>query len=371
MDKMKGGPLSKLLRGAMTQTPFKLSFCIGTYNRGAFIGETLDNIISQATYECEIVVSDNASTDNTEQVVADCSRRFNRLRYLRQETNQGIDRNYNHAVEQARGEYCWLMPDDDLLRPGAVARVLDALRKDPSVIMVNVEIKDFSMSKVLQGRCLNFESDRVYGRGEMDRFFLDIDPTLMYIGNVIIRRSLWLARERARYFDSLFIHVGMIFQERLPSNALVIAEPLISYRLGNTHAYSPTEDKKIADVTSYSPTANEILLAKWPTLVQSLALSVSLKQTMPKIEPWNHPLYLLLLRGWGFYSLAEYRRWVRPRLKSIHRKLFAAIVALIPGVLVNTVFVLYYSTRSDRGHRLGRMKQSRFYLPNWRAFKRA
>jgi len=47
-----------------------LSICISTHNRAAFIGETLSSILCQVTTDCEIVVSDNASIDNTEAVVS-------------------------------------------------------------------------------------------------------------------------------------------------------------------------------------------------------------------------------------------------------------------------------------------------------------
>lgn len=335
---------------------FKLSICIPTFNRAAFIGATLDSIISQTTSECEIVISDNASTDNTEQVVAEYARRFDNLRYVRQDTNNGLDRNFNCAVELARGEYCWLMTDDDLLKPGAVARVLEALYRDLSLLVVNVEVRDFSMSKVLQCRRLNFESDRIYGQGEMDRLFVELDETVMYIGNVIIKRAIWIARERERYYGSLFIHVGVIFQESLPGEVLVIAEPFVSYRTGN--------------VQTFWQQASEIFFAKWPSLVGSLALSESTKREIRSAQPWSNPQWLLMLRGRGFYSLAEYRRWIRPQLRSLRQRLPPVLITLLPGVLVNACFVFYYTARKN-GSRVQVMRQSRFHPRNWRAFKRA
>lgn len=340
----------------MTQlSPLKLSICIPTFNRSTFIGATLESIIAQATRDCEIVVSDNASTDDTEQVVSEYARHFERLRYIRQDTNRGLDRNFDRVVELAHGEYCWLMTDDDLLMPGAVARVLEALRRNLSLVIVNVEVRDFRMSKVLQSHRLNFISDRVYRQGETDRLFMDLDETAMYIGSIIVKREMWLARPRERYYGSLFIHVGVIFQEHLPGEALVIAEPLVSYRLGNTHTFSAQ--------------SSEIFLSKWPSVVGSLALCESTRKKIRSAEPWSNPQWLLLLRGRGFYSLTEYRQWIRPRLHSIRERLAPALIALIPGVLVNALFMLYYSIRKN-GSRLQVMKQSRFNMRNWRVFSR-
>jgi glycosyltransferase involved in cell wall biosynthesis len=334
----------------------KLSICIATLNRAAFIGATLESILSQLTDDCEVVVLDGASTDDTERVVSEYTRRFDHLRYIRQDTNNGIDRDYDRVVDLARGEYCWLMTDDDLLKPGAVVAVLEALCRDVSLVIVNVEFRNFNMSKVLQRRWLDFESDRMYRPREMDRLFAEVDDIAMYVGSVVLKRTIWLARERERYYGSLFIHVGVIFQERLPGKALVIAEPFISYRTGNAHTYSPE--------------LTEMLFVKWPSLVESLALSESARRKVRSAEPWRNPRWLLLLRGLGLYSLTEYRRWVRPRLSSTRETLIPTFVALLPSVAVNAFLVSYYFARQDQGRWLQAMRDSPLHPRNWRVFKR-
>lgn len=338
------------------QSVVKLSICIATFNRAVFIANTLDSIIPQLTNDCEIVVTDNASTDNTEAVVLEYSRRCKHLRYIRQDTNKGLDRNYDSAVEHARGEYCWLMTDDDLVKPGAVARVLRELDRDLSLVIANIDVMDYKLSKTLQPNLLRLTSDRLYGREEMDRQFVELDETTAFIGNVIIKQALWLGRERERFYGSMFIHVGMIYQEHLPGQALVIAEPLVGYRMGNTHTYAPM--------------INEVFYDKWPSLVKSLAVSESARRQVRSAEPWRSLQWLLLLRGRGYYSLTEYRQWIRPRLGSKLERLTPVIIAMLPGVLINTLFVCYYTIRQDRGNWLQTMRQSRFYLWNWRSRKR-
>jgi len=209
---------------------FKLSVCISTFNRAASIGETLERLIAQATNGCEIVVLDGASTDDTERVVTEYATRFDRLRYVRQDTNNGADRDFDRTVELARGEYCWLMSDDDLLKPGAVAAVLKALRRDPSLVIVNADVRDINKLNVPRARWLNIDSDRVYSPQEMDHVFLELGNYRGYIGWVVIKRAIWLTRDRQRYYGSLGNHVWVIFQERLPGETLMMAEPLISFR---------------------------------------------------------------------------------------------------------------------------------------------
>lgn len=326
-----------------------LSICIATYNRAPFIGATLNSIISQVTPACEIVVSDNASTDDTSRVISDYSVRVEGLRYVRHAENFGLDRNFDSAVEFSRGEYCWLLADDDLLKPGAVARVLSALSQGLSLVLVNKEFRDFSMSTILQRSSLSFTSDRVYARKELDRLFVELGEWFMiYAGGVVIKRSVWIERERERYFGSLFIHVAMVFQRELPGAVLVIAEPLISYRMGNAHSYDGL---------------SKVWLQKWPSILASLEISEWARGTYQSAEPWRHPKWLLMLRAHGSYSLPEYRQWIRPRLDSTRDRITHMLVAIFPAVLINALLVLYYHFREDKGRWLYSLRRS---PSNWR-----
>jgi len=118
----------------------RLSICIATRNRAKFIGATLESILVQATEEVEIVILDGASTDNTEEIVRLYQDRFPRLRYFRQETNMGIDRDFTKSVELAHGDYCWLFCDDDLFKPGAIRVVLEALKNDYALVIADSEV---------------------------------------------------------------------------------------------------------------------------------------------------------------------------------------------------------------------------------------
>jgi abequosyltransferase len=331
----------------------RLSVCIATFNRGGFIGETLNSLIAQATEDVEIVVLDGGSSDNTREVVESHQRGFQRLRYIRQQTNLGVDKDFDTAVSLAGGEYCWLMSDDDLILPGAVATVLAAAAKGYSLIIANAEVRNSNMSAVLQRRRLKHARDREYGPSDMDRLFADTGDYLTFIGCVIIRRSVWMERERERYFGSLFIHVGVIFQRQLPGDTLVLAEPLISIRYGNA---------------MWRPAQFEIWMFKWPTLVWSLeGPSAGAKPAVCAAEPWRSVKSLMLYRAKGTYSLREYRRMLRPRLGSVWMRICPIMIALAPGTAVNLLALVYYRlARGEKGMGLLEMRNSRFHFRNWR-----
>ena len=147
-----------------------------------------------------------------ERYAADCPG----LRYIRLPEKGGVDQDFCKAVEYARGEYCWLFPDDDLFKPGAVQRVLNELRNGHSLVIVNADVMDRDFSTLLQPSMLDNREDETYGPDDLEGLFLRIVPSISFIGCVVIRRETWLEREHDRYFGTEFIHVGVIFQGPLP-----------------------------------------------------------------------------------------------------------------------------------------------------------
>lgn len=104
-----------------------LSICIPTYNRAGFLRECLSSINpEELDGEVEVVVSDNASTDDTLTVLK-TFQATHPLRYIVQPENLGPDRNFDAVVAEANGEYCWLLGSDDVVQPGGVRRLVAAL----------------------------------------------------------------------------------------------------------------------------------------------------------------------------------------------------------------------------------------------------
>ena len=304
----------------------KLSICIATYNRGKFIGETLDSILSQMSPDVELVVVDGASPDNTPEVMAQYLLRHPEIRYYREQENSGIDRDYDKAIGYARGEYCWLMTDDDLLRAGSVSRVLDSLHTKPALVVVNSEVRSADFSTVLAKSFLKFPNDREYGEKDSERFFSEVASYLSFIGGVVIKRQLWLGRDRTSYYGTLFVHVGVIFQHPPISRVKVIAEPLIIIRYGNA---------------MWTARGFEIWMFKWPQLIWSFPdFSEQSKSAITPKEPWRSIKKLVLYRAIGGYDVAEYQQLIAARAQGIARNSYM-VIAMFPAAIVNFLASLY------------------------------
>ncbi|MCR4340409.1 MAG: glycosyltransferase [Gemmatimonadaceae bacterium] len=324
----------------------RLSICIPTFNRAAFIGATLDSVLPQAGDDVEVVIVDGASVDDTEAIVRAYQRQHPRLVYEKRERNSGVERDTHRAVEIATGEFCWLMCSDDVLKPGAVDAVLGALAQGHEFVVVNAEVRNRDLSELLEERRLRVYEDRVYRADEMERLFLDTIDYLTYMGAVVIRRSLWMSRPNDEYLDTDFVHVGVIFQRELPGTSLAMAEPRMILRGGNA-----------------TWTAREFeLWSNWSIVVWSLKnFPEAIRQCICPQYIWLDLRKMVLQRACGTFSLKEYDRWIRPVSGWRRQKFLLRLLAVFPGGPLNLLNVIYFSLRGSRGSNLVALRASRFY----------
>jgi glycosyltransferase involved in cell wall biosynthesis len=107
-----------------------VTIAIPTYNRAhLYLRDAIAGALGQSYSNIEVVVSDNCSTDNTEQLVKEF--RDPRLRYFRQSVNIGANNNFNYCLEQARGEYFHLLLDDDHIDPDFIEVCVKAASSQP------------------------------------------------------------------------------------------------------------------------------------------------------------------------------------------------------------------------------------------------
>lgn len=338
--------------GAPNARPM-LSVCIATRNRGMYIGQTLDSILAQCGPNVEIAIVDGASTDNTGEIVAARVAAGSNVKYFPQDSNSGVDGDFDKAIQLASGRYCWLMSDDDLLAPAALERVLRACDQDPDAIIVDAEVCTADFSEVLVTRRLPFRGERRYGVSESDRLLAECGRHLTFIGALVIRRDLWLARERAPYSGTEFIHVGVLFQAPLNGMVIAIGEPLLRMRYG---------------VGNWSPRAFQVWMFKWPALIWSFEwIGVAARASVCARKPWQSPRALLLYRAKGWFSWTEFRRFIVPEVGFAWQGWLPALIALLPGQLVNLVVVAFaWACRNERRGGYYDLRRSPYFIWKWR-----
>ena len=303
-----------------------LSICIATYNTGEFIAETLECILNQIQVGVEIVVVDGASSDNTSALMGEYVAHHPQVRYFQEKINSGVDADFDKAVGYARGNYCWLMSDDDLLHDGAIERVLLSLNSLCDLVVVDAEVRNFDMSHLLEKSRLNMDGDKTYIKGDENAFFVDVANHLSFIGCVIIKRAVWMERVRKLYYGTLFIHVGVIFQAPALSKIHVISDPLVIIRFGNA---------------MWTSRAFDIWIRKWPQLIwgfsnyprqaKELVCSTGMKSVIKSVFQY---------RAKGVYSLVEFRGYFADSKDNLLKVILYGI-AILPVRFVNMISVIY------------------------------
>ncbi|MCK4529078.1 glycosyltransferase, partial [candidate division WOR-3 bacterium] len=112
----------------------KVSVIIPTYNRVHLIGRAIQSVLEQSYQDFEIIVVDDASTDNTGEVVR--SLKDERIRYIRHEKNKGAAAARNTGIKVARGEYIAFQDSDDEWLPEKLEKQMKAFDNAPPEVGV-------------------------------------------------------------------------------------------------------------------------------------------------------------------------------------------------------------------------------------------
>jgi glycosyltransferase involved in cell wall biosynthesis len=105
-----------------------------TYNRAFIIREALESALAQTYEDFEIVVVDDASADDTEQIVRKVG--SDKIRYIRHDVNRGCSAAYNTGIKEAKGQLIAFLDSDDLWKPSYLERQIKFLEKHPEVDVV-------------------------------------------------------------------------------------------------------------------------------------------------------------------------------------------------------------------------------------------
>jgi abequosyltransferase len=311
---------------------FRLSVCITTRNRAAYLRQTLENVLRQCAQDVQVVVVDGASTDNSVAVVRELAGRHSQLNLVVAAKNSGLDADYDRAVAEASGEYCWLFSDDDFLAPGAIDRVLQACRDKPVAIIVDASVHTADFSEGVAERRLPSSGPTRYSAEQSQEFFRDCAKHLTFIGAVIVQRSFWLSRDRERYYGSEFIHCGVLFQAPLAGDVMVIREPLVQIRHG---------------LGNWLRRWFEVWGVKWPRLNWSFDwIDPLIRRTINEPEPWADARYLLGSRAARKYGWPQFRDIVVPESDRAAKLVVPFLCAVVPWWFAYATIAIQVRLRS-------------------------
>jgi glycosyltransferase involved in cell wall biosynthesis len=151
--------------------------------------EAIRSVLAQTYDRLEILVSDNCSTDGTENVVAQFQ--DPRIKYSRNPVNIGSGRNVDNLLRSASGKYVKLLLDDDLIEPFMIERVVSVFESNPSVGVVHGNVRYIDSLGKDKGLFTGDQKPRPgYVKGSV--FFVDqmMSENLVFLQTAVIRNSI-------------------------------------------------------------------------------------------------------------------------------------------------------------------------------------
>jgi len=163
----------------------RVSVVIPTFNRSAFLRQAIVSVLAQTYPHFEVIISDNASADDTREVVAAFS--DPRIRYFQNERNLGMAPNWNAGIRRARGAYVVLLEDDNWWHAEYLARAVSILDRHPEVAFLHTAVRISDAKGRVRHVFRRWRSDRICDkRAEL----IDLmQGNKIFLSTVMARRS--------------------------------------------------------------------------------------------------------------------------------------------------------------------------------------
>jgi abequosyltransferase len=213
-----------------------LTIAVPTYNRAGYLDQLVATLLEQISDDkrVELIVSDNASPDSTLEIISEYLKRGATIRYIRNQTNVGADRNILQCYELASGKYVWILSDDDLIESGTVQRIVNALSSERYDL---VFISGYSFDGDYRGpKRFNPKADLEFERAE--NLAQHVHVFFTFISAVVINKERNSSASHLP-FDSLLdtglVQLGPFYTAlNLHRRSLFIRDPLVAAR-GNSN----------------------------------------------------------------------------------------------------------------------------------------
>lgn len=218
--------------------PIRITIGIPTYNRAVDIRGAIESVLAQMNGgfhdRLDILVSDNASTDSTQEVVRDYMSRYpERVTYRRNPHNIGFSRNVDALIRHARGEFVLLLSDDDVLDDNALAVLWDILDQhgDVGLVFLSETPYDSALREPLFPKAghVSRKGGVLYRPGleyvRKNRIF----PPFLLSGYVV-RRNAWIRADATEFHDTLCVHTLTALKMALVTSVYWSHAPSIRYR---------------------------------------------------------------------------------------------------------------------------------------------
>lgn len=225
-----------------------ITIAIPTYNRKDYLKEAIESVLSQNCPGVELLISDNHSTDGTEELINKVIKEHpgRLIRYNRFDENHGVSENWKYCIQNASGYYLLVLGDDDVLLPGSISALLSCFKKYNvvSAFGSSIEIDSNGVEYRVYKNPRGIYTREQFIKGRFINGWSDLPSSLMY--------RVDYAREAIK--EGVFAYAGTMADVILHTYVLKYGKcyslgiPVVKYRI---HASNDTKNRKDQIVESH------------------------------------------------------------------------------------------------------------------------
>lgn len=301
-----------------------LSICIPTYNRGYLLKENLALLcpITEA-YGINILISDNASPDDTEIIIKDLCSKYSNIYYVKQKENIGPDKNFEYVLKMSSSKYSWLLGDSCYIT-------------EKSLCLALSELKDSEWDLLITG-----DGERIRIRNIVSQIYSDphilleeLGWYLTWMSCLIFNNKLIKKADFQHYHNSCFLQTGIIFEYLINNSCRVKINSKIQ-------VFGFSLPKK----NNWINIAFEIFCKDWYLFVMSLPVSYSFEEKIKCIKMHGCKSHLFTFKGLcslrakGVLNYSICQRYYFFIKQTISLNLYIVVlISLLPRSLITTIY---------------------------------
>lgn len=210
----------------------EVSIVMPAFNVERFIADSINSVLSQDFADFELIIINDGSTDNTEDIV----NQFNdpRIRYYRNDGNKGLFYTRNKGLELARGNYISMLDSDDIALPGKFSVQMEYLKNNPSIKLLGggAFLIDGSGNKISGSYIQKAPSEAIPSILLFNNYF--IQSTIIFARDILDKYTYRIEYPPSEDYD-LWSRIALDFP------TFNLNKPLILYRI---HASSVSHTKR-------------------------------------------------------------------------------------------------------------------------------
>lgn len=216
----------------------KISIIVPVYNTEKYLNKCIDSLINQTMNEIEIIIINDGSKDNSEQIIKEYKDK--RIKYFKN-NNQGIGKTRNFGIKKTTGEFLMFIDSDDYIRKDCCEKLYKNAKENKSSIVVSDFYKDYN-GKIEEIKISNFKTSSLKDNKDL-LLIINTGPCNKIFKRELIVNNNIIFDEDHKYEDSPFVIDSIIYADKISK-----CNSALSYYCIHKNSETTTRDERVFDI---------------------------------------------------------------------------------------------------------------------------